>query len=96
MLKEFAMKSETPRGRLKAFRVQSLLLQHDNIRKNTIACLVEKQLRQQHSFMHSSCLIVFLHLVAGSFTITFKPSIVPTSKLVQKDARTAGGDIARL
>jgi len=73
-----------------------VLLPHDNIRKQTFARLVEKQLRQQHSLMHSSCLIVFLHLVAGSFTIMFKPSIVPTSKLVQKEARTAGGNIARL
>jgi hypothetical protein len=90
------MRSETQRGRLKAFRVQLLLRPHDNIRKQTFACLVEKQLRQQHSFMHTSCLIVFLHLVAGSFTIMFKPSIVPTRKLVQKDARTVGGNIARL
>jgi hypothetical protein len=67
MLKEFAMKSETPRGRLKAFRVQALLLPHVDIREKTFSCLVEKQLHQQHSFMHSSCLIVFLHLVCRIF-----------------------------
>jgi hypothetical protein len=46
MVKEFAMKSETPRGRLKAFRVELLLRPHDNNRKQTFACLVEKKSRQ--------------------------------------------------